>query len=274
MHKSSHFNIDLKQRKRVLFFYLAAVWTICGFSQEREKAAQLSDQYIYKGNAIVGESFVAAEKNYRIALSEMPSNIKGAYNLGHAYYAAELYDEALARLNAAAKSGSKVEKHRAYHNIGNALMQRKQCKKAVEAFKNALRNNPSDDESRYNLALAQECAKEKGGGGEDKDNQKDKDNKNDSDKKQDQEDKNKEENDSDKASADDGDKKKEKGKPKDKSGDKNDDNKKKPEQQPGKLSKQQIKSLLEAMNNEEKKVQEKMNATKEKGIKVQTEKDW
>jgi hypothetical protein len=40
------------------------------------------------------------------------------------------------------------------------------------------------------------------------------------------------------------------------------------------LSGQQIKSLLDAMNNEEKKVQEKMNAVKEKGAKIPTEKDW
>ncbi|MGB1371092.1 MAG: aerotolerance regulator BatC, partial [Flavobacteriaceae bacterium] len=47
-----------------------------------------------------------------------------------------------------------------------------------------------------------------------------------------------------------------------------------PENQQGKLSPQQIKNLLEAMNNEENKVQEKMNASKTKGIKVETDKDW
>lgn len=252
------------------------MWAICGYSQESAEATLLSDQYIYEGNTIVEESFVEAEKNYRMALSEMPSNKKGAYNLGNAYYNAELYDEALVRLNSVAKNGSKSEKHRAYHNIGNALMQNKQCKKAVEAFKNALRNNPSDDESRYNLALAQQCAKEEGGGGDDKDDKEDKNNedKEDSDKKQDQEDKNKEKGDGDKESKDDGNDQKENENPEDKKGDKKDGANKKPQQQPGKLSGQQIKSLLDAMNNEEKKVQEKMNAVKEKGAKIQTEKDW
>ena len=168
IHKSSFLHIGYKQSKQKLFFFLVAIWTICGYSQESAEATLLSDQYVYEGNTIVEESFVEAEKNYRMALSEMPSNKKGAYNLGNAYYTAELYDEALARLNSVAKDVSKSEKHRAYHNIGNALMQNKQCEKAVEAFKNALRNNPSDDESRYNLALAQQCAKEEGGGGDDK----------------------------------------------------------------------------------------------------------
>ena len=260
------------------------MWTLCGYSQESAEAALLSEQYVYEGNKIVDESFVEAEKNYRMALSEMPSNRKGAYNLGNAYYTAELYDEALARLNSVAKDGSKSEKHRAYHNIGNALMQNKQCEKAVEAFKNALRNNPSDDESRYNLALAQQCAKEQGGGDDDKDNKEDKEDKNnedknnedkkDSDKKQDQEDKNKEKGDGDKESKDDGNNQKENENPEERKEDKKDGANKKPQQQPGKLSGQQIKSLLDAMNNEEKKVQEKMNAVKERGAKIQTEKDW
>lgn len=223
IHKSSFLYISYKHSKQKLFFCFVAMWTICGYSQEGAEATLLSDQYIYEGNTIVEESFVEAEKNYRMALSEMPSNRKGAYNLGNAYYAAELYDEALARLNSVAKDGSKSEKHRAYHNIGNALMQNKQCKKAVEAFKNALRNNPSDDESRYNLALAQQCTKEEGGGDDDKDNKEDKEDKNnedkkDSDKKQDQEDKNKEKGDGDKESKDDDNDQKEN--PEDRKGDK------------------------------------------------------
>ena len=281
IHKSSFLYISYGHSKQKLFFCLVVMWTICGYSQESAEATLLSDQYVYEGNTIVEESFVEAEKNYRMALSEMPSNRKGAYNLANAYYTAELYDEALARLNSVAKDGSKSEKHRAYHNIGNALMQNKQCEKAVEAFKNALRNNPSDDESRYNLALAQQCAKEDGGG-DDKDNKEDKDqkeNKNNEDKKdsnknQDQEDKNKEKGGGDKESKGDGDDQKENENPEEKKGDKKDGANKKPQQQPGKLSGQQIKSLLDAMNNEEKKVQEKMNAVKEKGAKIQTEKDW
>tara|TARA_B100001059_G_scaffold64123_1_gene60137 strand:- start:7368 stop:8210 length:843 start_codon:yes stop_codon:yes gene_type:complete len=279
IHKRYFLYISYMHSKQKLFFCFVAMWTICGYSQEGAEATLLSNQYIYEGNTIVEESFVEAEKNYRMALSEMPSNKKGAYNLGNAYYNAELYDEALVRLNSAAKDGSKSEKHRAYHNIGNTLMQNKQCKKAVEAFKNALRNNPSDDESRYNLALAQQCAKEQGEGDDDKDNKEDKEDKNnedkkDSDKKQDQEDKNKEKGDGDKESKDDGNDQKENENPEERKEDKKDGANKKPQQQPGKLSGQQIKSLLDAMNNEEKKVQEKMNAVKEKGAKIRTEKDW
>ena len=254
-----------------------------GTAQEVDLQLIESNAYVFEGNSIVGEDFIEAEKKYRLAVSTKQNNVAGSFNLGNAYYNSKLYDEALLRhLGAVENSSTKAEKHKAYHNIGNILMQKKQCKEAVSAFKNALRNNPSDDETRYNLALAQECAKEQGDGdGDDEDKDKDKDEnkdeKEDSDEKQDKEDKNKDKGDEeDKNEGDD--KEDEDGKPKDEKGDqKNKDpknDKGQPQQQPGKLSPQQVKNLLEAMNNEEKKVQEKMNASKTKGVKVKTEKDW
>lgn len=256
------------------------LWSTNGHSQDEAELKSLSDTYVYEGNSHFNNSFLEAEKNYRMALSEMPSNTKGAYNLGNAYYNAELYDEALARLLEAARKGTKLEKHRAYHNIGNVLMQNKQCKKAVEAYKNALRNDPKDEESRYNLAIAQECAKEEGGGSNDdkeekeenQDQQKQNEEKKDSDKEQDEEEKNKDKGEEEDRSNKGEDEKKENSQPQDK-GDESSDTKK-PESQAGKLSPQQIKNLLEAMNNEEKKVQEKVNASKKKGIKVKSDKDW
>lgn len=257
------------------------LWSASGHSQDEAELASLSDAYVYKGNSHFNNSFLEAEKNYRMALSEMPSNTKGAYNLGNAYYNAELYDEALARLLEAARKGTKLEKHRAYHNIGNVLMQDKQCKKAVEAYKNALRNDPKDEESRYNLAIAQECAKEEGGGGDDdqeekeqnQDQEKQNEEKKNSDKAQDEEEKNKDKGEEEDGSNKGEDEKKENSQPQDNKGDENSDTKK-PEPQAGKLSPQQIKNLLEAMNNEEKKVQEKVNASKKKGVKVKSDKDW
>ena len=51
-------------------------------------------------------------------------------------------------------SENKTEKHAALHNMGNVYMKKKEYEKAVESYKNALRNNPSDNETRYNYALA------------------------------------------------------------------------------------------------------------------------
>ena len=266
----------------VLFVLLS----ICGSAQEEEKEAQhsLSNNYVFEGNSLVNENFIEAEKKYRLAVSAKQNNAVGSYNLGNAYYKSELYDEAMLRhLEAVNNSGSKLEKHKAYHNIGNTLMQKKRCKEAVSAYKNALRNNPSDDESRYNLALAQECAKEQGDGdgeGEDEDKDKDenKDDKENSDENKDNEEKNKDKGDDKEDKKEGDDKEGEDGKPKDDNGNQKDKDANKdkgqPKPQAEKMSPQQVKNLLEAMNNEEKKVQEKMNASKTKGVKIQTEKDW
>ncbi len=267
-------------KQNILYILLILTITV-SFAQQKDKALQRSNDFIYEGNTIVSDDFVAAEMEYRKAISKKPSNTTGTYNLGNAYYETGNFDEALLRHIEAAKSAlTKAEKHKAFHNIGNALMKRKQCKEAVEAFKNALRNDPTDEESRYNFMVAKKCAEEQQKN-EDKNKDKDKkdedkkdeeDKKDDGDKKEDE----KDEGDKDKKEGDD--KKDEDGKPKDEKEDKKkgkpDNEKKKQQPQPGKLSPQQVKNLLEAMSNEEKKVQQKINAKKAKGKKVRAEKDW
>lgn len=273
----------------VLFFIFC---TALGFSQdkENEKAQQLaikkSNNLVYEGNTLIeDDNFISAEKEYRKALSERPSSVAASYNLGNSYYKKGNYEEALYRQQRAAKNAvKKSEKHKAFHNIGNILMQNKKCKEAVEAYKNALRNDPSDDETRYNLGLAKECAEQQKDDQPDENQDKDKDKQeenqdqkdpNDENKdQQDQQDQDQKDNKDDQDGKDkkDGDDKKDEGKPKD---DKDQDQKsQEPQQQPGQLSPQQIKNLLEAMNNHEQKVQEKVNADKQKGVKVKTDKDW
>ena len=269
---------------RLIFFLLASFY---GSAQD-EAQLSMSNNYIFEGNSIVDDDFIEAEKKYRLGVSAKQNNVVGSYNLGNAYYRSELYDEAMLRhLEAIKNSVSKLEKHNAYHNIGNTLMQQKRCQEAVSAYKDALRNNPTDNETRYNLALAQECAKEQGNGDgdgddedkdKDKDKDKDRDDKENSDENKDKEEKNKDKEGEDEDKKEGNDKEDEDGKPKEDNGNQEnkDPNKDKgrPKPQPGKISPQQVKNLLEAMNNEEKKVQEKMNASKTKGIKVKSEKDW
>lgn len=266
------------------------------FAQEKETllAEKKANNYVYEGNTLVEDDFVSAEMAYRKAISEQPTSVAGIYNLGNSYYKKGNFEEALYRHQQAVKNAvTKEEKHKVFHNIGNILMQNKKCKEAVEAYKNALRNNPTDDETRYNLGLAKECAEQQkdqqdqNKDDENKDNKDNKDENKDQDKKENEDQKDKEgedkdnkkdEGDKDKKEGED--KKDEDGKPKDEKEDKGKGDKdkekdqKKPKPQPGQLSPQQIKSLLEAMNNQEKKVQEKMNAEKQKGVKIKTEKDW
>ncbi|MEJ6792482.1 MAG: aerotolerance regulator BatC [Lacinutrix sp.] len=272
-------------KKHIIYILIFAVSFSFAQQEETEKQLKILNQ---KTNNLISEAndlasndaFVSAEMEYRKAISKKPTSVAGTYNLGHSYYKNGNFDEALYRNQQAAKNATdKLEKHRAFHNIGNILMQEKKCREASEAFKNALRNNPLDEETRYNYVLAKECAKKEDppqedgdDNKEDKEDKKDKDQKDEGDNKEDSKDKG----DKDKREGDD---KEDEGKPdkkKDKDG-KGDDEKKeqqKPQQQPGKLSPQQIKNLLEAMDNQEQKVQEKINAEKAKGAKIQTEKDW
>jgi Ca-activated chloride channel family protein len=252
----------------ILFF------TAVTFSQDNEKekeqllATKKSNDFVYEANGLMDDdNFISAEKEYRKAISKQPTSVAGTYNLGNSYYKKGNYEEALYRQQQAAKNASdKPSKHKAFHNIGNILMKNKQCKEAVEAYKSALRNDPTDDETRYNLGLAKECAEQQKDDQPDENQDKDKDNKDQQD--QDNKDKKDDQKDQDKK---DGDDQKDQGKPKDEKG-KDENQQQKP--QPGKLSPQQIKNLLEAMNNQEQKVQEKINAEKQKGFKVKTEKDW
>jgi tetratricopeptide (TPR) repeat protein len=286
--------------KKIIFIITVLISCLINAQDDAlEKERKKANNKVYEANEkLLSNEFINAEATYREAISTNPDNTAAKYNLGNAYYNKKSMAEAFDRFKEASEvANTKAQKHRAFHNMGNVFMQEKQYDKAVEAYKQALRNNPTDDETRYNLALAkkmlekQEQEKDKDDKNKDQD-QKDKDKDQKDDQKEggdkEKEDKDGEQKDKDKEGDKEGDKEK---KPEDnkegdkeenkkdkkdenKGGDQPKDEKNKPKPRPGQLSPQQVKNLLQAMNNEEKKVQEKINAQKVKGVKVKTEKDW
>ena len=212
------------------------------------------------------KQYTDASVAYQKALGNNTKYEKASYNLGNALYQNKNFKEAIPQYELTAETAKdKFTKAEAHHNIGNALMESKNYQGAVDAFKNSLRNNPNDDETRYNLAVAQKLLEKD----ENKDKSKDKNKDKDKDKNENKsKDKNK---DKDKNENENKDKNKDKDKNENENKDKNKD-KRKPQQ--GKMTPQQIKQLLESLNNEEKKTQKKMNAKKSKGQKVKQEKDW
>lgn len=289
-------NISFANKIKGSLFYTFLIFLLISNTQvqaQKEQKKELKEAEVLLSSAenqLKNDQFPLGEADYRKAIALNPKDETGKYNLGNAYYGKELNATAMERYKqAAAIAIDKPNKHKAFHNLGNTFMNEKKYKEAVEAYKNALRNNPTDDETRYNLALAKKMLEEqqKDGGGDGDDKEKnDKENKENQENKDQEKEKEKE----DKKEGDEGDEgdkkeeEKDKGDQKDeeKEGDKEKENgqpeDKKEEQQqqpvPGKLSPQQIKSLLEAMNNEEKKIQEKINAKKQKGAKVKSNKDW
>ena len=278
--------------------YISRLKTLCVFlvfnfgtsiiaqeaNKEKQKVLKESKEFLSEANyEMENDNFSLAEAAYREAIATNPEEDTGKYNLGTAYYDKEMNDVAMSRFKqAAAVADTKSDKHKVFHNLGNTFMNEKLYKEAVESYKNALRNNPKDEETRYNYALAKELLEEQeknGGGDDNKENQED---------KQEEEKKENQDNENNKKDKEDGAQKNEQNKGEEeqdkKEGNENED-KGKPEEpkdkkqqqqptEPGKLSPQQVKNLLEAMNNEEKKVQEKINAKKQKGTKVKPEKDW
>ena len=279
-------------------FFLLSIGLQAQTLQENDRKLNRETNKILKtAEDELGENdFSSAEASYRKAVSKNEASAKARYNMANMYYGKEKPAQATSRYKQAAKvAETKEDKHDVFHNMGNSYMDQKKYAEAIEAYKNALRNNPTDEQTRYNLALAKKMLEKE-----------QQENKDQDDKKDDQKDKEKEKEDQNKDKKEDeqgekdkkdqgdnkenegGDKEKEpkkepekpddKGEPKDQKeqkDEKGEQEKEQPQQpQPGQLSPQQIKNLLEAMNNEEKKVQDKINAEKAKGAKTKTAKDW
>lgn len=270
------------------------IFIVFGFISSYAQSGVI-DNHIYEGNENWKASqFQSAESEYRKAIALDGNNTKAYYNLGNTHYRDSAYDEATQRYIQTQKlAGNRNERHAAFHNLGNVMIQKKAYEKAVEAYKNALRNNPADEQTRYNYALAKKMLEQEqqqqqqNQDQQDQDKQQNQDNKDQQDQQKDSEgegDEKKEESDQDSNEGKDGkdqedskSKEDQKGKPKDQDPDdkQQDKDPKKPPQRPkGQMSPEQIKQLLEAMNNQEKQVQDKVNAKKVKGVPVQGKKDW
>lgn len=236
--------------------------------------AQEKDRNLPKGNGEFEEKkYADAEVEYRKSQFKNPKSAMASYNLGNAIYRQKQPSEAKSSFSRAiAEAQTKAEKHKAFHNLGNALMTEKNYQGAVEAYKNALRNNPSDDETRYNYALAKQKLKENPpkNNKDDKDKDKNKDQnkdqqpKDNKDQNKDQKDQNKDKNQ---------DKKDDPKNPENKDG-KGDEDKQQQKPQQGGASKQRMENLLDALNNEEKKIQERVKGREVKGTPKRNEKDW
>lgn len=284
------------KRNNLLKYKITGLLVLCfavlSAQEKPEKLLKDSNKYVYEAQEALSENdFASAEASYRKAIAKDPSNLTAKYNMGNLYYNKDKSLNAEQRLKEAGEiAATKEEKHRIYHNLGNSYMQQEKYQEAVDAFKDALRNDPNDEETRYNLALAKKkLEKEQQNQDQNQDQNKNEDNKEDQkkdqdkkdgeggdDQNQDQKPQDEGENEKDKKEGDQNeDKEKDQGEGKKKDqqqGDKEKQQQQKPAQ--GQLSPQQIKSLLEAMNNEERKVQDKINAEKAKGVKVKSEKDW
>lgn len=140
--------------------YILFIFTLLfagGISAQKEER-----DFIRKGNRAFNDSvFVDAETNYIKALEVNPQSTVSMYNLGNTLSQQQKFEEAMEQYMAAAGiEKDKMKLAQIYHNAGVIFQASQDYAQAIEAYKKALRNNPKDDETRYNLALAQKLLKE------------------------------------------------------------------------------------------------------------------
>ena len=240
---------------RSLIFSALILFAVSVYAQTERKS-------IRKGNnAFEDNDFVESEVQYRKALEANTHSFKGKFNLADALYKQEKYDESLKTMEEINQAGlSNEQKAMIYHNKGNALFKQQKFQESIDAYKNALKLNPYDAETKYNLSEAQRMLKQQQQQ-QNNDNKDNKDNKNNKDNK-DNKDQNKD------------DKKDNQDKNKDQNKDKQDNKEQKQQEQQPKISKQDAERMLQAIQNNEKDIQEKMKQEKAKAAKVRVIKNW
>ena len=209
-------------------------------------SAQTDRQYIREGNKQfrVGQ-YDKAEVSYRKAVEKNPKNPQAAYNLGNALMAQKKDSSAVQQFEQATRiETNPLRKAAAYHNMGVICQTHKMYGEAIEAYKNALRLNPNDDETRYNLVLCKKQKQKQDQNQQQNQNNKD-DQKKDNQKKDDQKDQNK---------------------------DKKDD--KQQQQQKPQMSKDNAEQLLNAAIQNEKMTQDKMKKQQQKPQRRNVLKNW
>ena len=207
--------------------------------------AQSDRQFIRSGNKLYrSQNYAKAEAEYRKAIAQNGQNPQALYNLGCALMMQQKDSAAIVQYENAGKlESSKSRKAKIFHNIGVICQNHQMYGEAIEAYKESLRNNPNDNETRYNLALCkrqQKNQKQNGGEQKKKDDQKGKDKQKKDDQQQKQQDQQQQQ----------------KNKPKDR------------------MSKENAEQLLNAATQQEKATQQRMKKAMRQSGKKKLKKNW
>ena len=124
--------------------------------------AQSKKNHLRNGNDLYEDSlFNDAEMKYRKSLEKDQDYFAASYNLADAIYKQERYEESANLFDALTDDAKdKNEKAKIYHNLGNSLFKQQKLEESIASYKDALRNSPTGEDTRYNLALAQKILKQ------------------------------------------------------------------------------------------------------------------
>lgn len=227
-------------------FILSLLICISSFAQNKKS-------FLRDGNELYTDSsYNDAEIQYRKSLEKDQDYFNASFNLADAVYKQERYEESSALFDALIDNApTKNDLAKVYHNLGNSLTQEQKLEEAIEAYKNALRINPNDAETRHNLALSKKQKQEQ-------EQQEEKKEENKEEKKDQEKDK-------------EGEDKQEQNKEQEKEDEKKENQ---PEDKKEEISKEDAEKMLEAIQQEEKELQEELQKKKVKGKRVKVLKDW
>lgn len=220
--------------KTSLIILLCLIISISSFGQ-------IDKKQIREGNKLYNnKKYRESEVSYQKALKKDPRSFKAAFNLGDALYKQEKYEEAMKQFTeVSAKSDNKENTSKIYHNLGNSYLLQNKLDESINSYKNALRNNPGDMTTKYNLAYAQMMKKKQ----EQQQNQGNNKDQQQQQQKQDQE------------------KKKE-------------DQKQQQQQNDQQINKDDADRMLQALQDDEKNTQDKVKKIQAQGVNKNIEKDW
>lgn len=226
--------------------------------------AQNPNKLIREGNsAYADSSFVSAEESYRSALAADQNSFNAVFNLADAIYKQENYEEASTLFQALTeKTENKSEKAMAYHNLGNSLLQEEKLEESIEAYKNALRNNPFDSDTKHNLAYAQYMKQQQEQNQEEKEQEQEQ-NQEEKEQEQEEQEQSKEEEQEEQQSNN-----------QNQEQQPQEEQKPKEAQNPDQISKEEAEKMLDALQQQEKELQEDLQKKKAKGVRIKIEKDW
>ena len=210
--------------------------------------AQSDKKLIRDGNKLFKEKkYSDAEVAYKKSLNKNQKSYEGNFNLGDAYYKQGKFDEAAKQFeNLKSQKANDKNQAAAWHNLGNTLLQNKKYEESIEAFKQSLKLNPKDNDTRYNLAYAQSMLRQQQQNQDkNKDKKEQKDQEQQKQNQEQQEQKNSEE------------KKQEQ---------------KQQQQKKQEISKEDAERILQALNNDEKNKHKKTKQVE--ASKIDIEKDW
>lgn len=245
--------------------------------------AQKAHEELRKGDkAYESQDYNEAETKYRKAIEADQQSAKGSYNLGNAIYRqGDRYEEAANHFQKATENmGTAEERAKAYYNLGNAHFLNEDLDKSLEAYKQSLRLDPNDEDTKYNLSfvkkrIQQQQQQEQQQEQQESDEEKENDEEQEQQQEQDQENQDEPKDDQEKEEQENEPSEDEEEKDQENEGEgeeEEEQEEEQPQEQPKDLSKEEAQKLLDIIDEEEKKVQEKIR--KATGKPTPSKKDW